>query len=148
MWNVPHLVRDCEQFKAARESAWCGAAAFAIGAGVMAAEQRTASAVCASRHDWYLLTLGAAVPVAFCRVAAGEPTHFARVRGGGSSTVAPQQRERDAMTYRQLLHITGTFLDDVMQSCVTAVAQWAQSNAVASGDGVGGAGGAPESEGE
>ncbi|MDR3741557.1 MAG: hypothetical protein P4L40_21270, partial [Terracidiphilus sp.] len=106
-FRVYHLVRDCPAFDLARSSSWRKAHTVAQAAGVMGPD---ASPVHADqRHNWYLLTVGAAVPHSFLGLKTDAPTHFARVQLHGE-TAAQRHLGRHVAEYAHILHEAGHLL--------------------------------------
>jgi hypothetical protein len=108
-FTVPHLLRDCVAFEAERVQCWQSALQLGLQHDVMQPHDVTAQ-----RQEWYLLTVGAAVPHTFCKLHLDTETHWAR--GDGVSATGHVRKRYDV--YMSLLRCTGVFLS----SCVKQTA--------------------------
>ena len=113
-FTVPHLLRDCEAFEAERAQCWQAALQLGVQHGVMDTHN-----VSVYRHEWYLLTVGAAVSHTFCRLHLDADTHWARSDG----TSATGHVRRRYGTYLALLRRTGTFLSSCVKQTASLLAQ-------------------------
>lgn len=111
-WSIPHLVRDCATVESERLDAWTDALQFGIQCGVMRIRD---SSIEHHRQQWYLLTMGAAVPETFCHVGTSAVTHFDRPEG---ATATRQHNGKKRGIYLKLLRVTGEFLVALMTACV------------------------------
>jgi hypothetical protein len=106
-FTITHLVRDCAAFEEERVAFWTLAQQAAV-----AAEIHIAQPVLQQRHEWFLLTCGAAVPHTFMKLHLDMQTHFARA--ASATTAHDRKRARDIPVYRKLLHLTGLLLQFVV----------------------------------
>jgi Reverse transcriptase (RNA-dependent DNA polymerase) len=112
-FTVPHLVRDCEAWAIARHLVYSEALLFGLESGVMLNHDVRSPGV---QQYWYLLTVGAAVPNAFCNLGLEADTHFARNK---RDRVMISLMNQSLPTYLKLLRITGAFLSRVMWDTAT-----------------------------
>lgn len=115
-WAIPHIVRDCPAMEAARVDVWTKALHFGVAAHVM-----TDQPVQSQRQNWYLLTVGAVVPEAFCKVGTSAPTHFNRPEGA----TATRRHGKVKGVYLKLLRITGELLCGILDGCEAAIKEHA-----------------------
>jgi hypothetical protein len=111
-FTVPHLFRDCAAFEGSRARYWAEARDVAIAEKVLGADHAPDSNVMDHRHNWYLVTMGAAVPHTFIALKLSNQSHFARPSGASAS-----KHLRLATTpYRRILAITGNLVVHVVLS--------------------------------